>query len=120
MASLRQLHGLTGRLKATVEAGDWEALLQGLNDRQAVINRVDGLDPAELELTEDERTEAFTLVGEVVAADRELSSILEVSFENARSELQGFESTKASISAYRQTYRRHPGLVEARFVDKQR
>jgi hypothetical protein len=120
MGSLRELHGLAARVNTAVAVGDWDALGHCLQERQAVIDRIDGLVGAEEGLTEEDRSEAFTLVCEVVAADGEMAAILEVSLENARSELQGFESTKLSISAYRNTSRHHRGLTQARFVDKQR
>lgn len=120
LSLVRDLHALTAAIGKAAAEGAWPDLLGLLEQRQAVMDRIDALTDAARQMSDAQRQEAVSLLAAVAEADSESRAAVDATMASIRPELQAGEAARTTISAYQRSARVPTGLVPARFVDKQR
>lgn len=122
LGCLRALADQTEALKQAAEAEDWGELLEGLDQRQNLIVRIDDMPEETRKMTGEERAEAMRILEVMVERDREITQMITVAISSTRIAVDDLHLAQTTLNAYRRTTVAQPTQVAigARFVDKQR
>ncbi len=94
-----QLRDVTRAQLAAVRAGRWEEAAEYLQQRAALLERLHGVDPHQLNLST--RDAMAALLGEVQELDHELLATVEHALEQTRIEQRTVEQKENAIRGYR-------------------
>lgn len=114
---LECLAGRTELIRNAAEAGDWETVLAGLDERQLLMNQIDAFPSGARLLSNEESTLAVRLLERIADQDGYVTRMLQAAAESTRVELEKSRLAEATLSAYSKKASTPP---QSRFVDTQR
>lgn len=120
---LEGLHALvrqTDEVVSAADAGEWDAVLAGLDQRQALMAAIDQLALGPAQMSPQQQAEANRLLERMVSLNQELSHKVAVSLGNIRSAMDETRRAHSTVSAYRKILSPSAQALPSRFMDKQR
>lgn len=120
MAYLQALLDATEQVKAAAAAKEWDRVLTCLEERQALIARIDALSPEGRALSEADQTLARHILTQLSEADTAVTAVVEATLEETRGAINHNSLAQTTLSAYRRSTRGNLQGAPARFVDKNR
>jgi len=108
----------TEAIHAIARVGDWDNLLQALEERRALIDQIDALPMQAKELDAEALVHATSFLERVESEHKEIVEKLQAAAVSIREDLEASDRVRASVAAYGRTSSAITQTQTARFVDK--